>query len=301
MLAPTICCCGELLVDRTPDGKETPGGAPANVAAVVAALGARAGLISRVADDSRGRELVAWLQTQGINGELTEFGAPAATGLVEVVHEANGPAYDIVAPAAWDFINLGESGESFVRRSKIFVCGTLAQRHPDSRRTIRRAAEMVKSCGGLVLIDFNLRPPFYDEETIIWCLRHAEVLKLSVDELTTVSSLLGTSGSPEDLLCGLMREFNLPRVILTVGGEGAWFMESGELLYCSARNVEVVDAIGCGDAVSAVAAVFLAHDQGLAQAAPWCMEVGGFVATQAGATPALPDDLVRRVREAVQS
>ena len=301
MLTPTICCCGELLVDRTPDGKETPGGAPANVAAMAATLGVHSGLISRVADDERGRMLVAWLQSRGISNELTEVGAPAPSGLVEVVHDVDGPRYDIGTPTAWDFIALGKAAESFARFSKIFVCGTLAQRHPVTRESVRRGAELTKSCGGLVLIDLNLRPPFYDEETVFWCLRHADVLKLSSAELVTVSSLLGTSGSQEDLLRGLVKEFALPRVILTSGSDGAWFVEKGEVMHCSSRSVVAVDTVGCGDAVSAVAAVFLAHDRRLADAAPWCMEVAGFVATQPGATPVVPDDLVRRVREAFQS
>lgn len=227
--------------------------------------------------------------------------APAPTGLVEITLGRNGPEYDIVAPTAWDFIEMDTDAEAIARRAKIFVGGSLAQRQPVSRASVRRGAALTKASGGLVFIDLNLRTPFYDEETVLWCLRQADVLKLSDTELETVSAMLGATGLSEDLLSGLVREFALPRVILTAGSGGAWFVEHGESVHAPAIEVNVVDTVGCGDAVSAVAAVFLAHGQSLREAAPWCMELAGFVATRSGATPELPEDLVGRIRRAVQS
>lgn len=301
MSPPSVSCCGELLVDRSSGGIELPGGAPANVAAIAAALGVECDLISRVGADERGEMLAAWLHHRGVGTGAVATSAPAPTGLVEVSLGRNGPEYDIVVPAAWDFIEGDAATDALARRAKIFVCGTLAQRQPVSRASVRRGAALTKACGGIVFVDLNLRTPFYDEETVLWCLRQADVLKLSDAELAAVSAMLGATGSPEDLLLGLAREFALPRVILTAGSGGAWFVEHGELAHAPAIEVTVVDTVGCGDAVSAVAAVFLAHGHSLREAAPWCMEVAGFVATRSGATPELPEELVRRIRGAVQS
>jgi len=291
-----ICCCGELLFDCAVDQEETAGGAPANVAFHAARLGFASNLVSRTADDARGERLREWLEQAGVGKEAVASGAPAPTGIVQVSAGANGPVYDICAPAAWDFLEAGPLAMAAAERSRVLVCGTLAQRHPVARRAVRRLAGAARTSGAAVLVDLNLRAPCFDEEVVLWSLRNADVLKLTVDELATVSAMLGARGDREELFLGLVREFGCSRAVLTAGAEGAWFYEEGLTWHQPSVAVTAIDTVGCGDAVTAVVAAALVSGRSLREAAPCCMEVAGFVATQPGATPPWPDDLVSRAR-----
>lgn len=294
-----ILCLGELLVDVATDGQEFAGGAPANVAAHAASLGMPSVLVSRVGDDVRGHRLRCRLAEVGVDAECVQFDAAVPTGAV-LVHLADGaPSYEIASPAAWDFIADAPEPDAAARAAGVVVFGTLAQRHPVSRASIRRLVSVAADEGATLLADLNLREPFYDVDTVLWCVRHCDVLKLNDGELQAVSGLLGARGERLDLFSGLLREFGLRRGVLTCGAEGAWLCEDGALWHVPAAPVEVVDTVGAGDAFSAVLAVFLGAGFSLHDAGPWCAEIAAAVVSQRGATPAIAEELRTRLLHAL--
>jgi len=293
-----VLCVGEVLFDCWADGREFPGGAPANVACHVAALGEASSLISRLGVDDHGVRLRAWLAGAGVDGAVCQTDPVEATGRVEVLTGGtDGPSYRIANPSAWDFVEVTPGVVDALQRARVLVLGTLAQRHPRSRATIRRLVQEARGRGLTVLADLNLRAPFFDEEIVLWTLRHSDVLKLNVAELQTLCGLLGARGSTEELFGGLLREFGVARGVLTCGADGAVFSEDGQIWHQPSVAVEVCDTTGCGDAFCAVLAVALARDVSWREAAPAAAEVAAFVATQTGATPAWPEDLRARMRE----
>jgi len=295
-----LLSAGELLFDRWSDGAEYPGGAPANVACHARALGEVCSLVSRVGQDERGACLREWLADVGVRAEACQTDPVEPTGTVEVfAGGGEGPGYRIAARSAWDFIEMTPAVTEALRGARVLVIGTLAQRHPCARATIRRLVAAARGAGVPVLADLNLRPPFFDEEIVRWTLRHCDVLKLNRAELQAVSAMLGASGPTDELFAGLLREFGRDRGVLTCGAEGALFCEEGRLWTQPAVAVAAVETTGCGDAFCAVLAVALARGRTLREAAPLAAEVSAFVASQAGATPRLPDDLRARAREAM--
>jgi fructokinase len=56
-----------------------------------------------------------------------------------------------------------------------------------------------------------------------------------------------------------------------------------------------VDAVGAGDAFTAVVAVALQRGVSLRQAGPAAAELSAYVVSQAGATPAVPGELAARI------
>jgi len=296
-----ICCCGELLVDVAADGFEWPGGAPANVAFHAAQAGITSCLVSRTGQDVRAERLRRWLMEEGIEAGAVTSGAPDDTGVVHVARGSDGPVYDIIAPAAWDFLEASPAAVTAARRAHVCVCGTLAQRHPVARTTLRSLAAAAREGGATVLVDLNLRPPFVDDEVVLWGLRNAEVLRLTEVELAMVSGILGARGRREELFRGLLGEFGIAKAVLTAGKEGAWFHAGGVTWHQPAVPGKVVDTVGCGDAVTALVAAALARGRTLREVAPFCMEVAGYVATQRGATPRWPVVLSERVRLALSA
>jgi fructokinase len=286
----SVVCLGEVLLDRWPDGRLHPGGAPANVAFHAGALGAPAVLVSRVGSDAHGMQLRHWLAGSGVNADLCRDDARHPTGLVEVgISPPGAPFYDIMTPAAWDFLEADGEALSAVRQAGVLVFGTLAQRHPVGRRAVRALVEAARGGGAAALADLNLRAPFFDTEVLLWTLRHCDVLKLNGEELGEVSRVLGASGSEEELFVGLLREFDIARGVLTTGGDGAWIFEEGKLVREPAvGGVEVVDPVGAGDAFCAALAVGLASGKSLRESAPRAARAAAFVVSRPGATPRLP-------------
>jgi len=287
-----VVCAGELLLDCWPDGSEQPGGAPANVAWHAASLGAESILITRVGDDARGAGLRRWLAVVGVVDSACQIDADRPTGLVSVGASADGsPFYDIVAPAAWDFLEAAGPALPAAGQADVFVYGTLAQRHPEGRRATRALAQAALGSGGRVLADLNLRAPFYDDEILLWTLRHCHILKLNREELAVVSHLLGAAGREADLFTGLLREFGIGRGVLTAGADGAWIFEDGRLVHEPAVPASAVDPVGAGDAFCAALAVGLAAGRTLRESAPRAARAAAFVVSRHGATPPLPPEI----------
>ncbi len=280
-----------------PSGASHAGGAPANVAWHAAATGERALLVSRVGADDVGRELRAQLGTADLlTLDLLQDDEAHPTGMAHVQLREAGADYVISMPAAWDFIAPTDGLLRAVDEAKVLVIGTLAQRHPVSRATIRLLVQRAREAGAFVVADLNLRSPFFDEEIVCWTLRQADLLKLNVEELSDVSRMLGAAGDTMTLFAGLIREFGLRRAVLTGGGEGAWFFEEGRTWHQPATAVEAVDPVGAGDAFTAVLSVALARGIALAEAAPLAAEVAGYVVAQPGAMPVWPAALMQRAQ-----
>lgn len=285
-------CLGEILVDRIGDLR-TPGGAPANVACHLSALGEDVALVSRVGRDTDGEYLAAWLRRCRVNAEFLQYDDVHPTGLVTVLP---GPSYEIAAPAAWDFIGLTDDVRIAAVSADVLVFGSLAQRHPDSRRAIRSLVEAARAAQVPAICDLNLRAPFVNEDTVLWCLRNCDLLKLNRDELQVVSCLLRARGDTEDLFSGLLREFGITRGVLTDGANGAWFFEDGALRHHAAeRAADFSDAVGAGDAFSAVLAIAVSRHLPLQKAAAPAAALAAFVVSQSGATPEIPAALAERI------
>lgn len=290
-----IVAIGELLTDLLGCGAPVPGGATANVSFHVAQFGCPSSLISCVGSDGAGDKLLAWAEVGGVDASMVQRCAVAPTGSVTVGGSLHEPDYDILYPVAWDFIEATDAAIESVRAARIIIFGTLAQRHPRSRGSIRLLVDSAAAAGALRFADLNLRAPHFDEEIVLWTLRHADVLKLNVDELGVVSGLLGARGCTEDLFAGLIREFAVPRGVLTAGKEGAWIHEKGVLMHIPAHPCEVVNAVGAGDAFTAMLLCGLAEGRSLLESAPRAARLAAWVVSSIGATPSWTPDLRREL------
>ena len=99
---------GEILWDVLPDAR-TLGGAPANFAYHVNALGGAGIPVSRVGDDKPGKEALAILAANGLNIDAVSVDPVHPTGTVDARVDADGVAtYVFPDNVAWDFITLDE-------------------------------------------------------------------------------------------------------------------------------------------------------------------------------------------------
>ena len=287
---PLIVGLGEVLWDMLPDGRQL-GGAPANVAFHAAALGGRGVVASCVGDDELGGEIRRRLRDAGLDDAAVAVDPSHPTGTVTVELDAAGePTFTIHENVAWDFVPFTDAMRELARRADAVCFGSLAQRSAVSRETIRRCLAATRpEC--LRICDVNLRQSYFSREVLVDSFRAADVVKLNDEELPVVAELLGLAGDGEAAMGRLLAQFSLGMVILTCGQAGSVVMTPERTSRRPASKVDVVDSVGAGDAFTAAAAMGLLLGIDLASIHERAERVAGYVCTQPGATPALPQEL----------
>ncbi|MFL5500195.1 MAG: carbohydrate kinase family protein [Gemmatimonadaceae bacterium] len=277
---------GEVLWDVYPDSAHF-GGAPANFASHAASLGAQSWMVSAVGDDERGEQALRILSGLGVRCDLVTRDPTHATGEVRVTLDAQRvPSYRIAPDSAWDHIPWSDELSEFAARCDAVCFGTLAQRSPESRATIRRFLEEVPSTA-LRVFDVNLRQRYYDPETIDASLRLASAVKMNEEELAEVSTLLGiTRPTRRQMMRRLMDRYNLQLAALTRGAEGALLFDESDEDEAAAPGTIVVDTVGAGDAFTAAMVVDYLRDLPLPLINRHANAVAALVCSQIGAAPA---------------
>lgn len=295
----TIVGIGESLFDFVGD-QQHPGGAPMNVAIHAQQLGKASGgrgvLVSRVGQDNLGTQITQTLRERGMTLDYLQTDPDHPTGRVYVEPDADGEvSYEIVENAAWDLIQYDPDMDPLAMSCQAVCFGSLAQRHAQSRNTIYRFIETSRA--RYKMFDVNLRKPFYDRQQITRSCELATVVKLNSDELGELSGMLSLDGqSVDERVKALMGKFDLRMVVLTRGKDGT-------VLYTPAGRYEGepasydptdgADPVGAGDSVSAAVLVGKALRMPDQQVATLANRVGAYVAAHAGATPDLPDELLK--------
>lgn len=273
---------GEILWDMLPTGKQL-GGAPANFAYHVCRLGGNGWAVSAISDDELGREIKNTLSTKKLNTILEEVNEP--TGTVQVTLNAAGvPTYDITEGVAWDHIPFTERIGNLAKETSAVCFGTLAQRSPESRATIRKFIESMPA-GSLKVFDINLRQKYYDEKIISDSLRLADILKINDEELEIVSRMLCLTGTSEERCRAISREFNLKFVILTMGGDGSKVILEDRVHLSTPGKINIVDTVGAGDSFTAAFMLAYLRGESIEKAHSLATEVSSYVCTKAGAMP----------------
>lgn len=278
---PVVVCFGEVLWDLLPTGK-IAGGAPMNVAYQTNNLGMRARMVSRIGDDELGHELINFLQGKGISTNLVQTDPDAPTGIVNVSLDDKGvPSYEIVQPAAWDFIEAPPEVLQALREADALVFGSLSCRAEQTRNTLLQLLEVAP----LRVFDVNLRAPFYDRALLEKLLLQANFVKVNDVELAVLADWYGLRGNEAEQMAALRARFGFERIVVTKGEHGAACL--GDSGYCSTPgiSVQVQDTIGSGDAFLSgfLSQMFAGNDD---QAClRFANALGALTATKPGGTP----------------
>ena len=288
---PTVVGIGELLWDLLPDGKQL-GGAPANFAYHAQCLGANAVVASCVGDDDLGREILRQLDDNGLDVAHVATDARYPTGTVSVELDAEGvPDFTIHQNVAWDFIPASPELLDLASRADAVCFGSLAQRSPASRETIRRFLDATRA-GCLRIFDINLRQAFFDEETIRRSLAASDVLKLNDDELPVVCGMLSIDGDEREMLARLLDEFSLRLVALTRGEKGSVLQTpDARSEHPGFAPDQIADTVGAGDAFGAAVALGLLRGDDLDTISRNANRLASHVCSQPGAMPPVPESL----------
>jgi sugar/nucleoside kinase (ribokinase family) len=244
-----VVCLGEVLVDLVPLSSDStrflarPGGAPANVAAALAALNQRTAIVSRVGSDAFGSLLVQALGARGVATHLLAQDSAAPTGLSVVSpHDSDYAPFVLYRHGSADSaITVHESWLRAVRETRILHLGSLLLTSVAGRTAFAEAVAAARQGGALISSDVNLRSTAWpDAEAMATAARDliaaADIVKVTKDELATLQIDDNELHSTGKLW------------LVTDGPKGATIVLGDAAFHEPAPVVPFVDSTGAGDA-----------------------------------------------------
>ena len=282
---------GDILWDCLPDGRKI-GGAPANFAYYAKQFGYDSMVVSAIGDDDLGMEIREVLDRAGLEYILDVPGYP--TGTVEIDLDENGiPSYDIKENVAYDFIPFTPELEELARKCNVACFGSMTQRNPVSRNTIRRFLEtMPQTEETYKVFDINLRQHFYSKEIISESLRICNVFKINDEELAVVSDMFGYEGESYREVCRkIISDWNLKYLILTCGTKGSYIFTENESSFMQTPVVNVADTVGAGDSFISAFMASILKGEDIRTAHELAVKISAYVCTRYGAMLDLPKEM----------
>jgi len=254
-----VVALGELLIDFTmlsadADGYPTmaahPGGAPANFLAALAKFGKKTALIGKVGTDKFGRLLIETLEKAGIEPRGLIAAEDVFTTLAFVTLDASGDREFSFArkPGADTCIRFEEMDLSLIDEAKVFHFGTLSLTDEPARSATQKAVAYAEAGGKLITYDPNLRKPLWKDletakEQMLWGLAHADVVKISDEEVEFLFGLQPKEGAKH-----ILETYGTKLVFVTCGAEGCFFMNAKACGHVPGLSgLDVVDTTGAGD------------------------------------------------------
>lgn len=258
--APPVACLGEAILDLVcerwlADDEEAgpfvphAGGAPANVAAIIARQGVSASLVGGVGTDRWGEWLRNGLELEGVDTSALFSVGGLATPVALITFDSTGePTFDVhgedVGPA------MGACRPALaaaVGGACALVLGGNTMVGEAEREVTRAAVELALDRGVPVLIDPNHRPGRWNsEEQAADYARELTALSTVVKANRAEAALLTGEEDPTRSAAALL-ELG-PRLAVVTDGAGPVVVEGACSGTFRPQPVEVVSPLGAGDA-----------------------------------------------------
>lgn len=224
------------------------GGSPANLAAYVAKLGGRSALISKVGLDPFGEFARDRLAEAGVETEALRLDEAVNTTVIFITRTA-GTAESLALRNGDYQLTVDEVDESVVRRARVVHASTFALSRQPARSAVVKALRLAHDHRRVVSLDPNYNPLIWPDreearEVLSELFTLATLTKPSLDD---AARLFGKGRTPEAYI-DLYHDLGPEVVVLTMGDDGTLLSSAAGSLHVPAREVEVADATGAGDA-----------------------------------------------------
>ena len=250
-----VAALGEILIDFTEtDGKFTPnpGGAPANVLAMLRQLGKRCAFFGTVGQDMFGDSLVSALDSLGIDtgGLMRDARVKTTLAFVHTLPGGDRAFSFYRDPGADMMLRAGEVNGDIVDSCRVFHFGTLSMTAEPVRTATVEAVERAKRAGALLSFDPNLRlnlsqSPEEARAAMEYGLSCADIAKISDNE---VEFLIGERDY--DYAGRKLQTVypNLRLLMITAGADGSYaFRGAASAFEPACKRGGVIETTGAGD------------------------------------------------------
>ena len=229
-----VTALGELLVDFTQSGyspqnnpifEANPGGAPANVLAMLRKLGKTCAFIGKVGQDSFGDMLEETIRQAGIDtrGLSRDETTPTTLALVSTGPDGDRAFSFYRSPGADLRLTESDLDPLLLNSCRIFHFGSLSLTDEPCRSATTAAVSAARAVGALISFDPNLREPLWRDleeakAQISWGLGQCDILKIADNELQFM-----TGETDHDLGAAVLRKAypNIRLLNVTAGASGS--------------------------------------------------------------------------------
>lgn len=255
-----VIAIGEVLIDFTPAGRTSggneqfecnPGGAPANVAAALSRLGAGSALIGKVGEDQFGSLLRDALLSSGVDVAGVSVTNEASTTLAFVHLDDQGDrSFSFFRkPGADTLLHSKDIPLDRIETCQALHFGSLSMTHEPARTATKTAVLKAKEAGVLLSFDPNIRFALWEskeeaKQYILWGMRHADILKISEEELYFITG----SSDVEKGSLELQQQYDIALIVVTLAEKGCYYRLAGQDGYVRGFRVKPIDTTGAGDA-----------------------------------------------------
>ena len=256
------------------------GGAPLNLAAHCSKQGVESFMLSSVGNDDLGKCALEEVKGFNVKTDFVSVNQEKETGKCIVTLNENGvPSYNVLTDVAYDYIKTPDNIKNF--EFDVFCFGTLALR---SRENLETVKSILKN-GNIkkIYCDINIRPPFFSDETILFALSNANILKISDEELHFVTEACALK-ELEDIAD---KYRNLEFILLTQGEKGATVFDCKNKKEYSqkAPKTKVASTVGAGDSFGATFICEYFRTEDTLKSLKRAIEISAFVVSKKEAIP----------------
>ncbi len=305
-----LVALGESLIDFTPAGVDArgiqlfgqnPGGAPANVLAMMAKLGGQTAFIGKVGQDAFGDFLAQNMQQAGIDIDnlCRDPEIPTTLAFVQLDAVTGERSFTFYRkPGADERLCVAEVSGELLAQAAVFHYGSVSLTKEPCRTATLTAAKQARAQGALISYDPNYRPFLWDDQARACAEMNAafalaDIVKVSEEELLFLTGQDDLAkGAAEIAAAGPCV------VVVTLGEKGSFLYTKQHAVRAQGMRVDSVDTTGAGDSfwgallwkIGRKTVQELAQISGetWAEYLRFANTVGALTTTAKGAIPAMP-------------
>jgi len=277
-----VLCIGEVLWDNLYGGS-MPGGALLNIAHHLHHFDIPVTLVSKVGTDAKGIEMLAHMKKTGLDTKAIYFDDTFPTSEVDVtISKFRNIKYTIGEPVAWDNLKINMEIIDHAGTSGAIVYGSLASRNEVTRKTI----DVLLNFDIVKIMDVNLRPPFFTQNTVDALLMKADILKLTENELNIIMRWHNKFyKDSKDRLKWFSGQYRNKIVCLTKLGNKAEVLYNDILITHPGYDAVTVDNIGTGAAFLSGFLASLINENNIRKSLDMACATSALIAGTKGALP----------------
>lgn len=265
-----IISLGEALIDFVPHSvgvelpevenfSRKPGGAPANVAAAAAKLGADVYFIGKIGKDAFGKVIQKTLSISGVKIDFLTQTDMSNTPLAFVSLKTDGERdFAFYRNRSADLLlEKDDIPLHLLSEASVFHFGSLSLTDDPSRTATLFAAQEAQARGCVISYDPNLRPPLWPslveaKERILHAMKLADLVKINEEELVFLTDSTDvnpiTAPNLKARAKQLYKRYGLLCLLVTLGAKGCLYITKDCTNVVRGIDVKALDTTGAGDA-----------------------------------------------------
>mmetsp|Transcript_16468 Transcript_16468/g.33833 ORF Transcript_16468/g.33833 Transcript_16468/m.33833 type:complete len:309 (+) Transcript_16468:12-938(+) len=247
------------------------GGKGANQAVQAQLLGADTIFISKIGDDSYGKQYREKLCSYNINDEFIFTDSTLSTGLAPIAVDEKGNNSIIIIPGANDTLTSDEllKAKDAIKDCKVFVVQLELPLEIN-----QEALKLAHSLGVKTILNTAPAPNKPLPESIY---QYVDILCANQPELEMLTQLPASTREEAEIAAKKIISFGASQVLITLGAQGCLLItKSSENIFVEGKKVNAIDTSGAGDSFIGAFAYFYSKGDDLQQS----MEKANYVAAQ---------------------